>query len=68
MEATVDGFQSGAIGKRRPHGEVAWITLRDGQTFSAAVDGRRMGDWPRAGSQIFGLMGAGDFTIVAFLT
>ena len=37
IEATADGFQSGAIGKRRPQGEGVWITLEFGQTFSNAT-------------------------------
>jgi hypothetical protein len=32
-----DFYQPGAIGKRRPQGEEAWITLKDGQTFSSAT-------------------------------
>jgi hypothetical protein len=37
IEAHADGYQSGAIGKRRPHGEGAWISLEFGQTFSNAT-------------------------------
>ena len=37
ITATADGYQSGAIGKRRPQAEEAWITLNDGQTFSNAT-------------------------------
>ena len=37
IEATADGYEPGAVGKRRPEGEGAWITLEDGQTFSNAT-------------------------------
>lgn len=37
IQATADGYQSGAIGKRRPQAEEVWITLEDGQTFSNAT-------------------------------
>jgi hypothetical protein len=37
IEASADGYQPGAIGKRRPEGEQVGITLKDGQTFSNAT-------------------------------
>ena len=37
IQANADGYEPGAIGKRRPQGDEAWITLEDGQTFSNAT-------------------------------
>ena len=37
ITVTADGYESGAIGRRRPQAEEAWITLKDGQTFSNAT-------------------------------
>ena len=37
IAVSADGYQSGAIGKRRPQAEEVWITLKDGQTFSNAT-------------------------------
>ena len=37
IEASAEGYQPGAIGKRRPQGESSWISLEDGQTFSGAT-------------------------------
>ena len=37
IDASADGYQSSAIGKRRPDSHEAWITLKDGQTFSNAT-------------------------------
>ena len=37
IQATAEGYQSGAIGKRRPQGEEAWVTLVGGQTLSNAT-------------------------------
>ena len=37
IDASADGYQSGAIGKRRPQAEEVWITLKDGETFSDAT-------------------------------
>ena len=37
IEAHADGYQSGAIGRRRPQGDEVWVTLAGGQTFSNAT-------------------------------
>jgi Carboxypeptidase regulatory-like domain len=37
IQATADGYQPGAVGKRRPQAEEAWITLESGQAFSNAT-------------------------------
>ena len=37
VAAHADGYQPGAIGKRRPQGEETWVTLKAGQTFSHAT-------------------------------